>query len=75
MSQKRIDVQCTWTYESERSLFTLITLVPGCIIYCMMHTMEHTWRGRGCSIFKEIYVKRQSNPRAHCIDRFLNAEL
>ena len=29
----------------------------------MMHTMVHTWRGRVCSIFIEINVKRQSNPR------------
>ena len=29
----------------------------------MIHTMVHTWRGRGCSIFIEINVKRQSNPR------------
>ena len=29
----------------------------------MMHTMVHTWRGQGCSIFVEINVNRQSNPR------------
>ena len=35
------------------------------VSYSIWHTqLVHTWRGRGCSIFIEIYVKRQSTPPA-----------
>ena len=28
----------------------------------MMHTLVHTWKRPGCSIFKEINVKRHHSP-------------
>ena len=35
---------------------------PCVCIYCMIQTLVHTWRGWGCSTFKETSIKRQSNP-------------